>query len=77
MSEVKEHKMCNLSPKYANAEAVQFGCKCGRSVLYNNTDILALTPYKLNEVRYYLFHKDWEWNGPCGGCAIGECEYLK
>jgi len=76
MNELK-HPLCNLIPNYATAKVVEFFCKCGRSVLYTNNEITELTPYTLEEVRYHLFHQDWEWNSPCGACAIGECEYLK
>ena len=80
MSELKQsnHKICNLTPEYRSAAGVRFMCKlCGRSVLYINREITKFTPYTLEEVRYYLFHKDWEWNGLCGTCEVGECEYLK
>ena len=76
MSELK-HKVCNLIPGYATANGTLFMCACGRRLFYINSEILKNTPYSLNEVRYYLFHKDWEWNGLCGQCEIGECEYLK
>ena len=72
----QEHKTCNLIPVYATASGTQFKCKykCGRSLLYINKEILSFTPYKLEEVRYHLFHQDWEWNKPCDYAG---CEYLK
>ena len=73
----QQHKTCNLIPAYATTSGVQFKCKCGRSLFYSNEEILSFTPYKLEEVRYHLFHQDWEWDNLCGACAIGECEYLK
>ncbi len=76
MSESKqlEHKMCNLTPAYANASGVQFKGECGRGVLYIDSEILKLTPYTLKEIRYYLFHKGWEWLKPCDR---KECEFDK
>ena len=68
----QEHKICNLTPAYATASGVQFKCKRGRSMSYVNSEIKKNTPYTLEEVRYHLFHTDWEWNKPCDYAG---CEY--